>query len=47
MLDSNWLNFVQTGKVEDYLKYKNEEKAKNNEHYDQSVSNSGTDNRGE
>lgn len=47
MQENSWLNFVHSGKVEDYLKYKQEEKAKADEQYNQSVSNTGADNRGE
>lgn len=47
MDDQSWLNFVQSGKVEDYLKYKHEVKTETNEHHDQGPGYSGTDNRGE
>lgn len=43
-MDELWNVFTQSGSVDDYLKYKeNENNANNNEGFD----NKGTDNRGE
>jgi hypothetical protein len=47
MEDKNWLSFIQTGSVFDYLNYKENEKAKNNDDCNQGISNQRTDNRGE
>lgn len=47
MIDNNWLNFCNTGSIEDYLKYKESEKANNNDDFNQGLSNSRADNRGE
>lgn len=47
MLDDEWKQFVSTGSVEDYLNYKQREKARDNEYYNQGTCNQRTDNRGE
>ncbi|MDE6123824.1 MAG: hypothetical protein K2G22_01170 [Eubacterium sp.] len=49
MLDENWVNFTQTGNINDYLKYKQNEKlkAENNAKNNQGFSDKGTDYRGE
>lgn len=47
MDDKNWMNFWQTGSVQDYLNYKENEKAKQDDNYNQGFSNQRTDNRGE
>lgn len=47
MDDKNWLQFLNTGSVEDYLNYKMNEKAQSDEYFNQGISNQGTDNRGE
>ena len=47
MLDKSWQEFWNTGSVQDYLNYKNNEKAKPDENCNQGFSNQRTDNRGE
>ncbi len=47
MIDNNWIHFCNTGSIEDYLKYKENEKAKNNDDFNQGLSDKGTDNRRE
>lgn len=47
MNDQNWLNFTQSGKVEDYLKYIEKKELKQDEYRDQGFSNQRTDNWGE
>lgn len=56
MKDNGWLNFLNTGSVSDYLKYKEQEKeqydmtaAKDNDYgsFNKGLGNQGTDNRGE
>lgn len=46
MNDQNWLNFVNSGRIEDYLRYKQEGESEDNE-YDQWVSYQATNNWGE
>ncbi len=47
MTDSNWNKFWNSGSVPDYLNYKKNEKAEDDENFDQGLSNQRTDNRGE
>ena len=50
MLDENWLNFMKTGNILDYLKYKENEnhlRAENHEEANEGFSNKGTNYRGE
>lgn len=47
MNDDKWNDFVKTGSVIDYLKYKDNEKVKEYENLYQGLSNQGTNNRGE
>ncbi len=47
MIDKSWNDFLLTGSVSDYLKYKENEKAEKNDNFYQGLSNKGTDNRGE
>lgn len=50
MLDEYWMQFMQTGKIDDYLKYKEHEvtlKAEANESINQGACNKRTDYRGE
>ncbi len=47
IMDEDWLNFWETGSVNDYLNYKKNEKAYQNDDYDQRLSNQRTDNWGE
>lgn len=46
-MDENWAQFVSTGSVTDYLKYKENEKVKEDDNLYQGLSNKGADNRGE
>ncbi len=46
-MDDLWLRFTQTGRIEDYLKYKNEAKEYGNADENQGLDNKGTDYRGE
>jgi hypothetical protein len=46
-MDELWQRFTQTGKVEDYLNYKNEEKAPHYADENQGLDNQRTDHRGE
>ncbi len=46
-MDEDWLNFWETGSVNDYLNYKKNEKAYQNDDYNQRLSNQRTDNWGE
>lgn len=45
--DKNWQEFWNTGSVQNYLNYIDNEKAKNNENYNKGTGNQGADNRGE
>lgn len=47
MNDDKWNDFVNSGSILDYLKYKENEKVKENENLYQGLSNQRTDNRGE
>ncbi len=47
MIDKNWQQFLNTGSVEDYLNYRQGEKAREDEYFNQGISNQRTDNRGE
>lgn len=47
MAENSWQQFVQTGRVADYLKYKEEERQERHEQYHQRVSDTGADHRGE
>jgi len=47
MAENSWQQFIQTGRVADYLKYKEEERQEGHEQYHQRVSDTGTDHRGE
>lgn len=47
MNDKSWLNFWHTGSVQDYLNYKKNEKAEEDDNCDQGLSNQRADNRGE
>ncbi|MGN0522072.1 MAG: hypothetical protein ACI4IQ_05480 [Eubacterium sp.] len=47
MKDNSWTDFCNTGSIEDYLKYKENEKAKENDDFNQGFSNKRADNRGE
>ena len=56
MKDNGWNDFVNSGSVSDYLKYKRQEreqaeftavKGENNVSFNKGLSNQGTDNRGE
>ncbi len=42
-----WLSFWRSGSVQDYLDYKEYEKAENDDDYNKGFSNQRTDNRGE
>lgn len=42
-----WQTFWQSGSIQDYLNYKEYEKAENDENYNQRFSNQRADNRGE
>lgn len=42
-----WLSFWRSGSIQDYLNYKEKEKAVQNDNYNQGFSNQGTDYRGE
>lgn len=46
MIDNDWLSFTASGSVQDYLKYKEKEKADNNVN-NKGIGNKGADNRGE
>ena len=46
-MDKDWLNFWATGSVQDYLYYRKNEKAQQNDDYNQGLSNQRTDDRGE
>lgn len=46
-MDELWLRFTQTGKVDDYLKYKNVTKDNGNADENQGLDYKGTDYRGE
>lgn len=46
-MDDGWQQFLNTGSVEDYLSYKLNEKAKDDENFNKGFSNQGTNNRGE
>ena len=43
MAENSWQQFVQTGRVADYLKYKEEERQEGHEQYHQRVSDTGAD----
>ena len=47
MAENSWQQFIQTGRVADYLKYKEEERQEGHEQYHQRVSDTGADHRGE
>lgn len=47
MAENSWQQFLQTGRVDDYLKYKEEERQEGHEQYHQRVSDTGADHRGE
>ncbi len=50
MIDENWVKFTQTGSINDYLKYKENEnylKAEENANNYQGTCNKGTEYRGE
>ncbi len=56
MSDNGWIDFVNSGSVSDYLKYKKQEreqaeftavKGENNVSFNKRFGNQGTDNRGE
>lgn len=46
-MDDKWLNFWNTGSVEDYLDYKMNEKVLKDENNDKGISNQRADDRGE
>lgn len=45
--EKNWNDFLVSGSISDYLKYKEYEKAFENEYINKGFGNQGTDNRGE
>ncbi len=45
--DKYWNEFWNSGFVQDYLNYKKNEKAEQNDNFNQGISNQGTNNRGE
>lgn len=50
MLDSNWIHFTETGNINYYLKYKENEKkpkAENYADFNKGTCNKGTNDRGE
>lgn len=47
MIDKYWDEFWNTGSIIDYLNYKENEKAKDNDDFSKGISNQGTDYRGE
>ncbi len=47
MTDKNWNQFWNSGSVLDYLIYKKNEKAEEDDDFDQGISNQRADNRGE
>lgn len=47
MEDKSWANFWNSGSVYDYLDYKENEKAADDDGINQRIGNKGADNRGE
>ena len=46
-MDELWNSFIQTGKIEDYLKYKEQNRKTENADENEGLDNKGTDYRGE
>ena len=49
LIDSNWVHFTETGNINYYLKYKENQKSKaeNNANCNKGISDKGANNRGE